>query len=123
MPVSAQQISADTPYSMEVFVWLMENSSAKSYLDEITLKRIDDAIASNDDRYLKTIYKIILNTFIEERNAELNRAVSSDLIMDGFTERAETDGKILKEENKKRIKKSEAEDKKIADNILKKLTD
>ncbi len=115
-------ITTDTPYSLENFKWLMDHSSARSYLGKETVSKILTALEKGDDEFLKGHYKNILLEYLKENQIDEDFARSHDMIMGRFTNNMKNMGKNLKKTRKDRNEKEEKSEKESADKILDEIT-
>lgn len=111
----------DAPYSLENFQWLMENSSAKSFLSAEDLKEIEKALKNRDETTLKNHYSFILEEFAKEREININFALQQESLMLEFTSNVEAIDQEVKTEQKARNSQAEEEEKAGAEDILEEL--
>ena len=114
-------LADDAPYSLDNFLWLLDNSSAKTYLSEESLKEVDEALKKNNDGPLKDLYPIILEQFVRERDININFALAQESLMHDFITNVEDTGLKVKKDLKARTEKVEAKERAKAENILEKL--
>lgn len=118
---SSPKLAADTPFSRDNFDRLMENSSAKAYLDEEILKSIDDAQANGDEEYMKAMYPIILSQYLRELEIKAEMEAKEEESIENFKKEVEEIDRKLKEERKLETENAEREEKARAEDILKAL--
>ncbi|HLG25416.1 MAG TPA: hypothetical protein VI588_01300 [Candidatus Gracilibacteria bacterium] len=114
-------ITADSPYSLENFLWLMENSSVGTYLSEESLARIDQSLESKNEQALRELYPIILEEYVRERDININFALQHESLMNDFAVDVEKAGYKVKAELKAHVKKLEEKERREAEKILKKI--
>jgi len=112
------QVGADTPFGLEAFEWLMKNSSVNSYLDKDSLNRIGQALNDKDEKYLKTMYPLILNEFVKEKSIADDFTTKETELLDGFETEVSNIAIKIKKERKEETEKIENEEKAAAENIL-----
>ena len=115
------QITIDTPYSLENFLWLMNNSSVRSYLSEESLAHIKQAIDTSNEQTLKELYPIILEQFIHESEINTNFVLQQESLMNDFATNVGKLGFKIKAEIKSSNAKLEEQDKNYAENIIKQI--
>ncbi len=118
IPDIVSQLTADTAYSPENFKWLMDHSSARSYLGPETVARIFHAMQEGDDVILQEYYALILQEYLKEKRIDEDFSVTEGVILGNFNNEMDTMGKNLKKVRKDRNNKEEQDEKEGAESIL-----
>ena len=117
-----EPITANSPYSLENFKWLMEHSSVQQYLLDESLMKIEESLKSGDETVLCRLYPIILEQFITERDINVQFAISQESAMHAFVVGAEKAGYKVKAEYEERKQSVEKKEHTEAENILKNIS-
>ncbi len=116
--VQIEAIASDAPYTLDNFLWLMEHSSAKSFLPAESLSEIEEALSNSDEDYLLSVYPLILDEFVKERDININFALQQESLMNDFISHVEEVDHQVKSDQKVRTDKIEAEEHSHAEDIL-----
>ena len=108
----------DAPYSLKIFVWLMEHSAAPRYFTEAELLKINLAVKNKDDAVLQPIFPFIMGEFVKERDIAINFALREEALTQQFLGEVREEKSDVRDRRESREKKTEATEKKQADKIL-----
>jgi hypothetical protein len=111
----------DAPYTLETFVWLMDNFNAKGLFSDADWDEIEKAVADKNEEHLKTVYPYILEKFVRERDININFALQQESLMQEFTSSVEEVNQDVKARQEARNTEIEAAEKEGVEEILEEL--
>lgn len=117
----SQSLASDSPYSLENFQWLMENSSVKDYLSENELREVEAALNDGDEVILQRHYDLLLEQFLIERDRNIDLGLQEESLMQEFSSSVSDISHEVQVNQKARNDDVEAQEHAGADDILNEL--
>lgn len=111
----------NAPYTLETFVWLMDNFDAKGLFSDADWNEIEKAVADKNEDHLKTVYPYILEKFVRDRDININFALQQESLMQDYTSSVEEVNQEVKAKQEARNTKIEAAEREGAEEILEEL--
>ena len=120
--MAPQNASSGKAFSIANFKKAFRDSAARQYMSEMEVEQVRTAVEGKDVMLLGKLYDVLLQEQVSDEQIVREFVMTKNRILDDFmAEATSIEKKMVQAPFKKRVAKTEKQEKKRAENILKKL--